>query len=58
MLAGFWCPLVSVGGLVSVSSDKDGANWSNTQPQPEANNDANGGGAPLPDGISRAEDGR
>lgn len=39
------------------STEKDSANWSNMQLQPKHNNDDNGGGAPLPDGISWTEDG-
>lgn len=56
--------LVSLGFKVTASSEKDGANWSNMQPQPKYNNDDNGGGggggggALLPDGISWTEDGR
>lgn len=50
--------LVSLGFKVTASSEKDRANWSNTQLQPKSNNDDKGGGSLLPDGISWTEDGR
>lgn len=50
--------LVSLRFKVTASSEKDGANWPNMQLQPKYNNDDNGGGSLLPDGISWTEDGR